>query len=456
MFWDSFVILYKCSDTTIECKREVDMKRYCISDTAYEKTSTSKMNLKIHPQTLMEFAKNVDFMNDIQQKDEPERDRMVALLSSLNSQTGESFNRIDNENKVKIDFFSECNEDIMDLYNVDSIASSEEEMYETILLDILQMPVVCLDISLHIYYTILYQKTEGKFINLLQDNWTKEEKENFRSQRKSWRAYKKKVKGLYIPFDIDGNTLNFEVYGYQPQKCIQIQDFAPDLVRLYYSNRELRNIFADTQSADTEKYYSKNISSVYQCSNIQVDRIEEIWLLERILGINLAREVYSLLYPILPKNFNLIESQYQPLIIEIVHEIMKLEGIYSRCLLVHKLKIITKIKIISMNLELNPLEFLSYLLTILQKSVKLISETFTDYEQSEYSIIKKQTEETGIDDLKDKCENLLEQFFYRADHYYWLNGIEHIDIDEEKFYSLIQKIVIAELRKNEMQKQQVL
>ena len=164
------------------------MKRYCISDIAYEKTSTSKMNLRIHPQTLMEFAKNVNFMNDIQQKDEPDRDRMVALLSSLNSQTDESFNGINDENKVKSDFFSECNEDIMNLYNVDSIASSEEDMYETILLDILKMPVVYLDISLHIYYTILYQKTEGKFTNLLQDNWTKEEKENFRSQRKSWRA----------------------------------------------------------------------------------------------------------------------------------------------------------------------------------------------------------------------------------------------------------------------------
>lgn len=422
------------------------MKRYCISDTAHEKTSTSKMNLKIHPQTLMEFAKNVDFMNDIQQKDKPERDRMVALLSLVNSQTGESFNKIDNENKVKIDFFSECNEDIMDLYNVDSIASSEEDMYETILLHILKMPVVYLDISLHIYYTILYQKTEGKFTNLLQDNWLKEEKENFRSQRKSWKAYKKKAKGLYMPFDINENTLKSEAYGYQSQKCIQIQDFAPNLIRLYYANSELRNIFTDTQSANTRKYYSENISSVYQSSYIHVDRVEEIWLLERILGINLARELYSLLSPIMPLNFSLIEKEFQQPIIDIVHQIIKLQGVYSRCVLVHKLKEIVKIRRYGHKTEqLEPLKIMDYLIQILKECMNSISEEFGYREYKEYRNIKKEVNEKGVDSLKNHCNELLDEYFHVDKEYYILNKHES-SIKNEKLYSLIQKAIINELK----------
>lgn len=421
------------------------MKRYCISDIAYEKTSTSKMNLRIHPQTLMEFAKNVNFMNDIQQKDEPDRDRMVALLSSLNSQTDESFNGINDENKVKSDFFSECNEDIMNLYNVDSIASSEEDMYETILLDILKMPVVYLDISLHIYYTILYQKTEGKFTNLLQDNWTKEEKENFRSQRKSWRAYKKKAKGLYMPFDIDENTLKFEAYD-QPQKCIQIQDFAPNLIRLYYANSELRNIFTDTQSANTRKYYSEYISSVYQSSYIHVDRVEEIWLLERILGINLARELYSLLSPIMPLNFSLIEKEFQQPIIDIVHQIIKLQGVYSRCVLVHKLKEIVKIRRYGHKTEqLEPLKIMNYLKKILEECMNSISEEFDYREYNEYQNIKKEVNEKGLDSLKNYCNELLDEYFYVDKEYYILNKNES-SIENKKLYSLIQKAIINKLK----------
>ena len=90
------------------------MKRYCIPDEVYEKAPASKISLRIHPQTLMEFAKNVNLRNDVQQKDESERDRMVSMLrSKLDLVPDESFNRIDRENKIKRDFFSECNEDIL-------------------------------------------------------------------------------------------------------------------------------------------------------------------------------------------------------------------------------------------------------------------------------------------------------------------------------------------------------
>ena len=97
-----------------------------------------------------------------------------------------------------------------------------------------------------------------------------------------------------------------------------------------------------------------------------------------------------------------------------------------------------------MNCELNSLEFLRYLLSILRKSINLIAESYTNYEQSEYRKIKKEVDMEG---LKEKCEDLINSFFYIADHYYCLNGSEYITINNEKLYALIQKIIIDELKK---------
>ena len=41
---------------------EKPMERYCIFEKAYEKPTARKMNLKIHPQTLREFAKKCKFI----------------------------------------------------------------------------------------------------------------------------------------------------------------------------------------------------------------------------------------------------------------------------------------------------------------------------------------------------------------------------------------------------------
>lgn len=52
-----------------------------------------------------------------------------------------------------------------------------------------------------------------------------------------------------------------------------------------------------------------------------------------------------------------------------------------------------------------------------------------------------------MEGLKEKCEDLINSFFYIADHYYCLNGSEYIAINNEKLYALIQKIIIDELKK---------
>lgn len=130
------------------------MERYCIFEKAYEKPTARKMNLKIHPQTLMEFAKNVNLSNEVQHVTDPKRDKMVALLASAsNSEIEKSFTKIDEENKLKTDFFSECNEEILTLYDADSVASSEAEMYCSILYNIFESRVIDVDIFMHSYYS---------------------------------------------------------------------------------------------------------------------------------------------------------------------------------------------------------------------------------------------------------------------------------------------------------------
>lgn len=410
------------------------MERYCIFEKAYEKPTARKMNLKIHPQTLMEFAKNVNLSNEVQHVTDPKRDKMVALLASAsNSEIEKSFTKIDEENKLKTDFFSECNEEILTLYDADSVASSEAEMYCSILYNIFESRVIDVDIFMHSYYSILFSETKDDYVGLKQMNWTREEKETFTKARNNIRHNKESKR--FVPYHINEKF----------KRKIEIQNFAPDLVRLYYLNKEYRNIFFNTQDSDNLKYFSSEISSVYTESILKLNRIEEIWLLERLLGINLARELYSLFSVILPQNnFALINVKYQPFLRDIIKEIMKLEGIYSRCFLVRKLKIITRIKISSMNCELNSLEFLRCLLSILRKSINLIAESYTNYEQSEYTKIKKEVDMEG---LKEKCEDLINSFFYIADHYYCLNGSEYIAINNEKLYALIQKIIIDELKK---------
>ena len=253
----------------------------------------------------------------------------------------------------------------------------------------------------------------------------------------SYKAYKKRTEGHYIPFKIDDST---------PEKRIQIQDFAPNLIRLYYSNSELRNIFTDTKSADTKKYYSVGISSVYQSPYIHLEGVEEIWLLERILGINLARELYSLFSRILPTNFSLVESKYQPLIIEIVREIMNLQGVYSRCLLVHKLKEIVKIRRYGHEIEQSePYEIMTYLKQILKNCVNSISEEFDYREHKEYQIVKEEATKKRSYSLNNICKELLGKYFHVENGYYILNENESL-IKKERLYSLIQKAIIYELK----------
>ena len=175
--------------------------------------------------------------------------------------------------------------------------------------------VIDVDIFMHSYYSILFSETKDDYVGLKQMNWTREEKETFTKARNNIRHNKESKR--FVPYHINEKF----------KRKIEIQNFAPDLVRLYYLNKEYRNIFFNTQDSDNLKYFSSEISSVYTESILKLNRIEEIWLLERLLGINLARELYSLFSVILPQNnFALINVKYQPFLRDIIKRNYEIRG----------------------------------------------------------------------------------------------------------------------------------
>ena len=148
----------------------------------------------------------------------------------------------------------------------------------------------------------------------------------------------------------------------------------------------------------------------------------------------------------MPTNFSLVESKYQQLIIEIVREIIKLQGVYSRCLLVHKLKEIVKIRRYGHETEQSePYEIMTYLKQILKNCVNLISDEFDYREHKGYQIVKEEATKKRLETLNNNCKELLGKYFHVEKGYYILNENESL-IKNERLYSLIQKAIIYELK----------
>lgn len=59
-----------------------------------------------------------------------------------------------------------------------------------------------------------------------------------------------------------------------------IQNFAPNVSRLYYLSREVRQIFTKVKKINTEKYSYNKMKSLFDSDYVSINRIEEIWLCE--------------------------------------------------------------------------------------------------------------------------------------------------------------------------------
>lgn len=185
-----------------------------------------------------------------------------------------------------------------------------------------------IDIYLHTYYTLLYNESENFKITLLDLKWDDDIKDEFQNKRDNYRKNQDKSSSAFQPFEIrEEPTCN----------RVNIPDFAPNLVRLYYVNPAFRNIFKQVEKEDKYKYNQiKEIVSEYKkvCKQGSYElRKEERWLLERLLGCKLAYALYIFFSKVF-HNSNIQKKEYKNIMTPMIEEILKYPGVYGRCAIV--------------------------------------------------------------------------------------------------------------------------
>ena len=159
---------------------------------------------------------------------------------------------------------------------------------------------------------------------------------------------------------------------------------------------------------------------------------------------------YSFFNPILKDiGFPVIEKELSDIICKIIREIMKVDGIYTRCLLVHKLKIVYEIKLKSelFNSKFNYKELLYYIYEeILHKRMTVYVETMEQLKREVLSYGNgEELEKTFLKELKESSESLIQEYLGCSDGYYLLKKLPRVTVGEkDRMYMLIQKIILSE------------
>lgn len=340
-------------------------------------------------------------------------------------------------NKDKGILFPECQDDIKSIIeqskNTQNFAQTEAEMYGDILLSGLDEELIELDVVMHIYYTMLYHRNEKKYIPFLKAEWNSDQKVKIREERKSCKRYEKREQSKRkAPFEISEND---------ESGFIKIQDFAPEIVRLYYISGKFRNIFKSIKNVNAEKYMRDQIINIAKNEKlVEISRIEEIWLYERLIGLNIADTWYSFWSKVfIGIESTTIEKDYVDIIEEVIKAVMEWEGIYSRNLIVERLKLIYEIN--------QPVDEKSRK-GILRDISKFVSSTLksdVDFETVEQSIYLKR----NLEEVKARAEELLDKKLILQDsHFYLKRNYEKIvpkNYSDQMLFALIYKIVIENL-----------
>lgn len=345
-------------------------------------------------------------------------------------------------NKDKENLFPECQDDINGIIeqskNIQNFAQTEEEMYGDILLSGLDEELIELDVVMHIYYTMLYHRNEKKYIPFLKAEWNSDQKVKIREERKSCKRYEKREQSKRkAPFEISEND---------ESGFIKIQDFAPEIVRLYYKSGKFRNIFKPIKNRNAEKYERDKIINITKKEDlVKISRLEEIWLYERLIGLNIADAWYSFWRRVLNGiEYTTIKKEYADIIEKLIKAVMEWEGIYSRNLIVERLKLIYAIM---MNGDRESEE--KRRKRVLEKLFELVSFTLkndVDFETVEQSIYLKR----NLEEVKARAEELLDKKLVFQEGYFLIRKnykkIVPEDYLDKKFFALIYKIVIENLQ----------
>lgn len=440
------------------------MKRYCIKDCKKESDYANKIG------------------EDVEQKIKINE---FAILYAYLSQE---------------EIYPECKEEISKIIEKGRAKNrkrtdSEEEMYQSIFDVDLTSNLVKLDIYLHIYYTLLYERNKNIYVPLVEAGWTGDKKRAIRLKRKEYNRNIENISKGKLPFQIVEKE-NSSSKGGRPNEETKILDFAPDISRLVYLSKEFRKVFSVIKSNTASKYSYSKIKKLFENNDVEIKRKESIWLAERLLGINLTWALYSFFSIILKDmNFKDVEKEFEEkrvgssdnvgntihcfvtteneiksieekdlggmeaeqtvsslfkYIKDIIHGIMAWEGVYSRVELVKRLKIVAELKIRS-DKEMdrnNPGKILQYLY---EQVVKQRMDELSDaYKAEEARIYCEKKEKEGMEDAFEKvgkkCDELMNGCFSNKEKYCLLKCIE-------EFVSAVNMEDNKEVRENSTQEE---
>lgn len=150
-----------------------------------------------------------------------------------------------------------------------------------------------------------------------------------------------------------------------------------------------------------------------------------MWLIERLLGVNLAWKFYSFFRRILADiPIFIIEESYADIIDKIIRLVMRWEGVYSRCLIVDRLKLICEFIIMGSRTKhpISPKNLLEYLYEeILCEKMEVLTQA---YKAEEFRIYDLGMKTEGVDSalamLDKECKSLRDKYFIKSDGYYFL------------------------------------
>lgn len=229
----------------------------------------------------------------------------------------------------KTEDFVECADEIntmiMEATHTKNISASECDMYFDILSSAFDSVLVDLDMYMHLNYTYCYKNSKNKFIPLIKDEWDKNTIEKFKKKRKNLKNYVKNNEVNTKPFAIEEKddkkiAENGKIY----YGKTLVRDCATEIVRLYYVSSEFRRLFDLKENSSPKKYYFNEMIRKLKVEEVTIKKHEDIWLCERLLGINATLAFYSF-FEVVFKNLTIkeIESNYLEIMDKIIGIIME-------------------------------------------------------------------------------------------------------------------------------------
>lgn len=231
------------------------------------------------------------------------------------------------------------------------------------------------DILLEVLNAVRYYTTdENSYVSIYNAKWDDDMKTLYEDARDKFRNRSKK----YYPIKLEEINRRDGEKGGNPA---YMRDFAPNTVRAFVLNSEFRKLYKDVN--DTRKYdweEMKNLKKLfYEYTKLTPEdiNIDDIWLYEKLTGINTSIEISLLMDLLLDGRDLKVEGNVKKLMQELVKEVMAWPGSYSRKEIIHILIFLAK----SIKDEGGAIEielFLKYSIKFLREKMPIVTEKY-DY-----------------------------------------------------------------------------